>query len=129
MVASQRGEAKILANWWTSWLGEPMQICSAEERASMPGLLDASAVAKLRSTPAASFDALFVEFMTQHHKGAVAMANSEFRQGSDPRLRILAHAIRHEQQGEIALMRGADGAAAVFLAFRNMLADNVNAPK
>ena len=57
------------------------------------------------------------------------MANSEFRQGSDPRLRILAHAIRHEQQGEIALMRGADGAAAVLFAFQNMLADNVNAAR
>ena len=44
--------------------------------------------------------------MTKHHKGAVAMADLELRRGSDPRLRIMAHAIRHEQQGEIALMRG-----------------------
>ena len=92
----------------------------------MPGFLDMTAVSKLRSTAAASFDALFVELMTQHHKGAVAMANSELRRGSDPRLRILAHAIRHAQQGEIALMRGVDGTAAVFLAFQNMSADNVN---
>jgi hypothetical protein len=38
----------------------------------------------------------------------------------------MAHAIRHEQQGEIALMHGADGKFAVFLAFRNMFADTVN---
>ncbi|MBR1237719.1 hypothetical protein JQ611_37485 [Bradyrhizobium sp. AUGA SZCCT0182] len=29
------------------------------------------------------------------------MANSQVRDGSDPRLRILAHAIRHEQQGQM----------------------------
>ena len=43
-----------------------------------------------------------------------------------PRLRIMAHAIRHEQQGEIALMFGAAGPSAVASAFRNMFADNVN---
>jgi len=103
-----------------------MKICSAEERASMPGLLDTTDVAKLRSTEAPSFDRLFVELMTRHHKGAVAMADSQFREGSDPRLRIMAHAIRHGQQGEIALMHGLDGAPAVSLALRNMLADNFN---
>jgi hypothetical protein len=64
--------------------------------------------------------------MTKHHKGAVAMANSELRDGSDLRLRLMAHAIRHEQQGEIALMKGVNSGPAVHLAFQNMLADNVN---
>ena len=126
LAASQRGEAKIFARWWASWFGEPMQVCSAEERASMPGLLDTADVAKLGSAEASSFDRLFVDLMTKHHKGAVAMADLELRRGSDPRLRIMAHAIRHEQQGEIALMRGLDGRAAVSNAFRNMFADNVN---
>jgi uncharacterized protein (DUF305 family) len=109
-----------------SWFGGPMQICSAEERRSMPGRLDTADIAKLQSTEASSFDRLFVELMTKHHKGAVAMADSEFRLGSDPRLRIMAHAIRHEQQGEIALMHGVDGGPAVSLATKNMFADNVN---
>jgi hypothetical protein len=81
---------------------------------------------KLQSTEPLSFDRLFVDLMTRHHKGAVAMADAELRQGSDPRLRIMAHAIRHEQQGEIALMHGVDGGRAVSLAFRNMFADNSN---
>jgi uncharacterized protein (DUF305 family) len=126
MAASQKGETRILAHWWASWFGEPMQICSAEERGSMPGLLDTADIAKLQSTEPLSFDRLFVDFMTRHHKGAVAMADAELRRGSDPRLRIMAHAIRHEQQGEIALMHGVDGGRAVSLAFRNMFADNSN---
>jgi len=38
----------------------------------------------------------------------------------------MAHAIRHEQQGEIALMNCAAGPRAVWLAIRNMFADNIN---
>ena len=120
---------RILAHWWASWFEQPMQICSAEERAAMPGLLGPAEIARLRSIEASSFDQLFVELMSRHHKGAVAMADSELRGGSDPRLRLMAHAIRHEQQGEIALMHGVNGAAAVHLAFQNMLADNVNHPR
>jgi uncharacterized protein (DUF305 family) len=126
MVASQRGEAKIFVHWWASWFDEPMQICSAKERASMPGLLDPAEIARLGSTEASSFDALFLDLMTRHHKGAVAMADSQLRDGSDPRLRIMAHAIRHEQQGEIALMHGVNGGNAVSIGFRNMFADNLN---
>jgi hypothetical protein len=92
----------------------------------MPGLLDAGEVARLESTEASSFDVLFLELMTRHHAGAVAMADAQLRGGSDPRLRIMAQAIRHEQQGEIALMHGVSGGGAVSAAFRNMFADNLN---
>ena len=92
----------------------------------MPGLLDSSEIDRLRSTETPSFDRHFIDLMTKHHKGAVAMADSQLRNGSDPRLRIMAHAIRHEQQGEIALMHGVNGGNAVFIGFRNMFADNVN---
>ena len=126
MAASQGGEVRILAHWWTSWFREPMQICSARERAAMSGLLDAADIAKLESIVATSFDGLFVDLMTRHHTGAVAMADAQLRGGSDPRLQVMAQAIRHEQQGEIALMHGIDGVRAVSLAFRNMFADQVN---
>ncbi len=79
----------------------------------MPGLLDTAAVERLRSTDAMSFDRHFIDLMTSHHTGAVAMADLQLRQGSDLRLRMMAHAIRHAQQGEIALMRGVNGRNAV----------------
>src|SRR3954452_2163780 len=55
MVASQSGEARILAHWWASWFDEPMQTCSPEERAAMPGLLDTAEVANLRTIEASAF--------------------------------------------------------------------------
>jgi hypothetical protein len=67
-----------------------------------------------------------VKLMTAHHAGAVQMADEEVRNGSDLRLRVMAQAIRHEQQGEIALMNCADGGRAVMLAFQNMFTDGVN---
>jgi uncharacterized protein (DUF305 family) len=126
MVAGQKGEKRILESWWASWFGLPMQICSAQERATMPGLLDMAQLEKLRATPSVGFDALFVNLMSIHHAGAVRMADDELRNGSDPRLRVMAHAIRHEQQGEIALMNCSAGRQAVLLAVRNMFTDNVN---
>jgi uncharacterized protein (DUF305 family) len=129
MSASQAGENKIFENWWASWFGWPMQVCSSEERAAMPGLLTPAQVTELAGTSAAEFDPLFVKLMTLHHAGAVAMADHELRNGHDIRLRIMAHAIRHEQQGEIALMHGANGAPAVLLALRNMFGDHVNSGK
>lgn len=126
MAASQSGEKRILDHLWTSWFGAPMQICSAEERATMPGLLDGAQLEQLHQAPSAEFDGLFVKLMTIHHAGAVKMADDEFSRGSDPRLRVMAHAIRHEQQGEIALMNCITGTKAVVLAVQNMFGDNVN---
>lgn len=56
------------------------------------------------------------------------MADRMWHSRGDPRLCIMAHAIRHEQQAEIALMRGVSGTAAVVTAFRNMLGNSVNPP-
>lgn len=126
MGASQSGENQILDQWWISWFGVSMQICSAEERAAMPGLLDSGQIEQLRAASPPNFDALFIKLMTIHHAGAVKMADDELRGGSDPRLRVMAHAIRHEQQGEIALMNCSAGPGAVRLAIRDMFADNIN---
>ena len=128
MAASQTGEKRLFDHYWLSWFGSPMQICSARERAAMPGLLDDAQIDQLREVSPAEFDSLFVSTMTIHHAGAVKMADDEFRNGSDLRLRAMAHAIRHEQQGEIALMNCANGGTAVVLAIQNMFSDNANKP-
>ena len=126
MLASQAGETRIFENWWLSWFDTEMPDCSTEERAAMPGFLTPAEMRQVKAAPPDQFDALFVEAMSKHHAGAVKMADQMWRSRGDPRLRIMAHAIRHEQQGEIALMHDVDGVAAVATAFRNMFGDNVN---
>ena len=44
--------------------------------------------------------------MTRHHEGVIAMADEAMRRGGDPRLRLMAHAIRQAQCAEVELMRG-----------------------
>jgi uncharacterized protein (DUF305 family) len=126
MAASQAGENRIFEAWWHSWFEEPMSLCTTEERAQMPGLLSGEQRAALRDAQPSSFDQLFVRLMTEHHAGAVIMADQELRGQGDIRLRIMAHAIRHEQQGEIALMHGVSGWTAVEKAAQNMFADNLH---
>ncbi|EIG63122.1 DUF305 domain-containing protein [Bradyrhizobium sp. WSM1253] len=126
MVASQTGENRIFETWWLSWFDTEMPDCSSDERAAMPGFLTQAEMRQVKAAPTDQFDTLFVETMSKHHAGAVRMADQMWESAGDLRLRVMAHAIRHEQQGEIALMHGASGIAAVASAFHNMLGDNVN---
>jgi uncharacterized protein (DUF305 family) len=128
MVASQAGENRIFESWWRSWFDEPMALCTATERGQMPGLLTAEEVNRLKHSQTTSFDAMFVQLMSVHHAGAVFMADQELKSRGDLRLRIMAHAIRHEQQGEIALMKGLTGVEAVERAVENMFTDTINRP-
>jgi hypothetical protein len=63
--------------------------------------------------------------MSLHHLGAVVMAQDEIDNGSDPRLRIMAQAIRHSQQGEIALMHGVSGIQAVATAAHDLVSPHM----
>lgn len=126
MIASQAGENRVFENWWLSWFDTEMPDCTTEERMAMPGFLTLSEMRQVKTAPPEQFDRMFVDAMSRHHKGAVRMADQMWHSRGDLRLRIMAHAIRHEQQGEIALMHGTSGVAAVATAFRDMLGDNVN---
>jgi len=126
MAASQTGENRIFESWWQSWFDTALPDCTAQERADMPGYLTEAQMQAARSASEDTFDGTFVRLMSLHHRGAVVMADREWHSKGDLRLRIMAHAIRHEQQGEIALMDGMYGFAAVRTAVGNMFADNVN---
>lgn len=49
-------------------------------------------------------DRAFAVGMLAHHKGAVEMAQSELKYGTDPKMRALAEEIINAQQAEIDLM-------------------------
>jgi hypothetical protein len=60
--------------------------------------------------------------MTAHHQGAIVMADEALREADDIRLRLMAHATRHAQRGEIELMHGSEGLAAVKAATMSLFA-------
>jgi uncharacterized protein (DUF305 family) len=121
MVAVQKGEIAVFGRWWRSWTGGPLPPPSPQDHAAMPGMLEPEQAAALRRASGPAFDPLFVGLMTFHHDGAILMAQEAIERSGDLRLRLMAQAIRHEQRGEIALMHGLSGPAAVRAAISNLL--------
>ncbi len=121
MAAEQRGEIAIFEQWWHSWFGGELPPTTAEEHATMPGMLPREEMEALRRAEPNGFGERFVAAMTHHHRGAVTMADEAIREAGDIRLRLISHAIRHEQRGEIELMHGSRGFAAVRSAMLNIL--------
>jgi uncharacterized protein (DUF305 family) len=113
MYADQKGEIEVFRQWWRSWFPGDLPPPLPEEHAAMPGMLSGDQMESLRRSQGPDFDPLFVALMTAHHKGAIAMADEALREAGDIRLRLMAHATRHAQRGEIELMHGSQGLAAV----------------
>jgi uncharacterized protein (DUF305 family) len=106
MVAAQAGDLAVFQQWHRSWFGADVPEPGPEEHAAMPGMISPEQGAMLQGRRGAAFDPLFVALMRHHHQGAIAMADAAMREAGDLRLRVMAHAIRHAQRGEIVLMEG-----------------------
>jgi uncharacterized protein (DUF305 family) len=113
MAADQKGEIAIFQQWWRSWFTGDLPPASPEEHATMPGMLSPEQIDSLRRTNGDAFDPQFISLMTTHHQGAIFMADEALRKAGDIRVRFMAHATRHAQRGEIELMHGTEGFAAV----------------
>jgi uncharacterized protein (DUF305 family) len=113
MAATQKGEIAVFDQWWRSWFGDALPPASPEDHATMPGMLSMEQIEGLKRAEGVGFDPLFVRLMSIHHEGAIAMAQEALRDAGDLRLKLMSHAIRHEQRGEIALMHGTEGLPAV----------------
>jgi uncharacterized protein (DUF305 family) len=59
----------------------------------------------LMAVSGAEFDRVFLQMMTEHHRGAVQMAEEEIAGGQDPDAIALAESIRDTQDAEIAEMQ------------------------
>lgn len=113
MAADQKGEIKIFKQWWRSWFSGDLPPPTPEEHSAMPGMLPPEQMENLRRANGPDFDPLFITLMTTHHKGAILMADEALHRAGDIRLRLMSHATRHAQRGEIELMHGTEGVEAV----------------
>jgi uncharacterized protein (DUF305 family) len=118
MVATQEAEIEIFRGWWRSWFGSELPQPAAAEHAQMPCMLTVDQMGQAAAASGPEFGRLFVQLMSFHHRGAIAMADEALHRAGDVRLQLMAHGIRHGQQGEINLMHGLDGLAAVQAAAR-----------
>ncbi|MDB5506671.1 MAG: hypothetical protein JWR75_1309 [Devosia sp.] len=119
MTATQKGDIVIFDKWWRSWFGALP--ADAGHSHFMEGMVSPEMIAQLQQARGNDFDALFIRVMSFHHAGAIKMSDLAMIEGGDPRIKIMAHALRHQQSGEIELMKRTDGLAAVLAATGAML--------
>jgi len=78
---------------------------SAMGGSSMPGMMSEEQMTQLNSATGADFDRMFLQMMTEHHQGAVTMAQTEQQQqGQNPQAVTLADSIVTSQTAEIDQM-------------------------
>jgi uncharacterized protein (DUF305 family) len=116
MFAGQNGEIGVMSQWARSWFDASLD---RHDHLAMPGMLADADFDRLRASAGVDFDPLFVELMSRHHEGAIAMAQEALGRGGDPRIRIFSQGIAHQQCGDIALMHGSEGVGAVRIALRS----------
>lgn len=111
--AAQAPEIEQMADWLDGW-GEPVPETSRDHAnahgddmemdGDMPGMMSAEDMESLESASDEEFEALWLQMMTEHHEGAVAMAEEVLDTGESPEVAALAEDIVEAQEAEIATM-------------------------
>lgn len=109
--AAQGPEIDTLQGWLEMW-GEEVPSSGMEHGdmghgsgGAMPGMMDEEQMSDLMAASGADWDQMFLAMMTEHHEGAIEMAEVEVDQGENPDAVALAKKIISDQQAEITQMR------------------------
>lgn len=116
---SQRDEIRLMQDWLRQ-RGESVPEIGATEHmhhggehggnhAHMPGMLSAEQMERLKASSGDTFYRLFLEYMIQHHEGALYMVSELFSNagaGQDTEVYRFAADVDADQEMEISRMRG-----------------------
>ncbi len=103
--AAQTPEITTMSGWLTGW-GKPVPTSSSHSGMSMgDGMMTDAEMNQLDATTGVSFDRMWLQMMVKHHEGAIAMATTELRTGTNAEARQLAQSIITSQKAEIARMQ------------------------
>ncbi|MDP3910172.1 MAG: DUF305 domain-containing protein [Gemmatimonadales bacterium] len=104
IINAQQDEIATLEQWLRE---RDQPLPAGHEHAHMPGMLTPAQMAELAAARGAAFDRLFLRYMIQHHRGAVAMVHELFGTdgaAQDEVVFKLASDIQVDQITEIARM-------------------------
>lgn len=104
---SQQAEIRLMQQWLRA-NGQFAPDTSAWRQMSMPGMLTTEQLQQLEAAKGTDFDRLFLEFMIQHHEGALKMVSDLFatpRAGQDVDVSVFANDVQTVQTAEIGTMR------------------------
>lgn len=102
----QDPEIALMTGWLTAW-GQPIQMDMSDghDMSAMDGMMSVGEMDALAALTGAEFDALWVEMMIVHHRGAITMAETVKAAGSNADVIALADQVITAQQGEIVEMQ------------------------
>ncbi|WP_237532082.1 DUF305 domain-containing protein [Streptomyces sp. SID8352] len=107
---AQDPEIRTMTGWLTSWdepvpeAGGSMPGMDHSEHSSMPGMMAAGDMERLKRAEGAEFDRMFLAMMVEHHEGAVDMAEAERAKGLHGPAKTLADDVVTAQNAEITEM-------------------------
>ncbi|MGV8910956.1 MAG: DUF305 domain-containing protein [Propionicimonas sp.] len=105
---AQGPEIARMSSWLTGW-GAPIPATAGGHEMSgmsgMVGMMSAQEMTDLGNANGSAFDRMWLQMMTRHHSGAVAMAKTELAEGTNPESKQLAQSIIDSQTAEIAQMK------------------------
>jgi uncharacterized protein (DUF305 family) len=102
--AAQGPEIDTMTSWLKSW-GKSTDSAGMGGM-SHGGMMSGDDMAALKTASGAEASKLFLEQMTQHHQGAITMAQEELDTGENPDALALAQKIIDAQTAEIDTMQG-----------------------
>ncbi|MDZ5442959.1 DUF305 domain-containing protein [Micromonospora sp. 4G57] len=100
--AAQEPEIGLMRGWLAA-RGLPAEV-PGHDHGTMRGMQSPEAMRGLAAARGADFDRLFVQMMTAHHQGAVAMATDLLKVGADLTMSEFANSVATEQGVEIDRM-------------------------
>jgi uncharacterized protein (DUF305 family) len=104
--AAQGPEIQQMQGWLTQWGTPSMPPMSGHDMPSMQGMMSDTDMTALKDAQGVDAGKLFLTQMIAHHEGAIAMAQTEIKDGQYPAAVAMAHAIVTTQQHEIDTMKG-----------------------
>lgn len=103
MTSDQQREVQQLQEWKKQWYADKGDAVNMK----MPGMAESMKdmpMDKLKADKGDEFDALFIEAMARHHRGAIKMAAAARGKAQHPEIKELAQDVVSEQKKEIAQM-------------------------
>lgn len=105
--AEQGPEITQMTGWLTMW-GQPVPAgghdMSGHGMPAAPGMMSDADMAMLQTLSGSAFDKMWLQMMTEHHNGALAMASTELASGQYGPAKALATSITRTQTEQIAQM-------------------------